>query len=288
MRIPRWSLLAAATVLALPVAGPAFATAAGDEDVTFLSALAASFSSDESCEDEGEPDPDAEEDPEVFAELSDTVEEGVDPCADEHGDDGAGGDGDPDEPADDETDEETLEEEDAPSEDPDNEPAPEDGQLSHGALVSTVARCAPRGPEARELFEQRNHGAFVAAAAQGRELEVLGETFDLSSPEGVEALCDFVAEPPEQEDEEPDTSEETDAEVESQQSAHARPGNAERPANPGQGNGKAADKAGSTAPPGSNGGGNADKQAGNGDSKPAHAGQGKPAHAGKGRGGPDR
>ncbi len=63
---------------------------------------------------------------------------------------------------------------------------------AHGALVSTVAQCAPNGRQARDAGLP-NHGFFVSAAAKGEEVEfdVAGEThtFDLSSQEGADAFC---------------------------------------------------------------------------------------------------
>jgi hypothetical protein len=62
-----------------------------------------------------------------------------------------------------------------------------------GAIVSTVARCSPRGKGMRELFEGfRNHGAFVRAAAHGSTIELESGSYDLSSLEGAAALCAAV------------------------------------------------------------------------------------------------
>ncbi len=55
----------------------------------------------------------------------------------------------------------------------------------HGERVSTVARCAPTGSFA-------DHGAFVRAVAQGETVTVDGTTHDLSTAEGVAALCDWA------------------------------------------------------------------------------------------------
>jgi hypothetical protein len=62
-----------------------------------------------------------------------------------------------------------------------------------GTIVSTVARCAPRGKGVRELFEGfRNHGAFVRAAAHGSTIELESGSYDLSTLEGAAALCAAV------------------------------------------------------------------------------------------------
>lgn len=78
---------------------------------------------------------------------------------------------------------------------------------THGEVVSTVARCAPRGRDVATVFRgMRNHGAFVTAAAHGDTVEVEVPTieevdgvptvtgtqtvsFDLSTVEGAEGLC---------------------------------------------------------------------------------------------------
>jgi hypothetical protein len=67
---------------------------------------------------------------------------------------------------------------------------PEAGHVTHGTIVSTVARCAPRGIALRGLADGlRNHGAYVRAAAHGAELTVGDETYDLGTLEGAVALC---------------------------------------------------------------------------------------------------
>jgi len=58
----------------------------------------------------------------------------------------------------------------------------------HGAVVRTVAHCAPRGHTG--LPEGTTHGSFVRAAAQGMTID----GFDLSTVEGAEALCAALAE----------------------------------------------------------------------------------------------
>lgn len=79
---------------------------------------------------------------------------------------------------------------------------------THGQIVSTVARCAPRGHGMRGLFESvKNHGAFVRTAAQGGSVTLtvpvltgtgtdvtvgpgsLEVTHDLTSVAAAEALC---------------------------------------------------------------------------------------------------
>lgn len=62
----------------------------------------------------------------------------------------------------------------------------------HGRVVSTVAKCAPRGKD--PLFEELgedlgNHGAFVRAAAHGDTLTTPWGAFDLSTQAGADALC---------------------------------------------------------------------------------------------------
>lgn len=94
------------------------------------------------------------------------------------------------------------EEDDAAEEDDDldDDEAGDGGE--HGAIVSTVATCAPRGLVARQTGWP-NHGTIVRAAAQGTALEAevtdpdSGETTpidaDFSSVEGAEAFCAMVA-----------------------------------------------------------------------------------------------
>jgi hypothetical protein len=95
-----------------------------------------------------------------------------------------------DEPVDDgvETDDETGDE------------ADDEAEAGRGAVVSTVAACAPRGREAREAGWP-NHGTFVSAAARGEALtwtvvdEDGEQTFadvDLSTLEGATAFCAVV------------------------------------------------------------------------------------------------
>jgi hypothetical protein len=62
-----------------------------------------------------------------------------------------------------------------------------------GVIVSTVARCAPRGEGMRGLFEGfRNHGAFVRAAAHGSTIELGSGSYDLRTLDGAAALCAAV------------------------------------------------------------------------------------------------
>ncbi len=73
----------------------------------------------------------------------------------------------------------------------------------HGAIVSTVAHCSPRGRTAKD-GGWPNHGTFVSAAANGLPLEVTvtdpttGEpttiSADLSTLAGAEAMCAAIAE----------------------------------------------------------------------------------------------
>jgi hypothetical protein len=81
---------------------------------------------------------------------------------------------------------------------------------SKGEIVSTVARCAPRGRDGELVDGARNHGWWVSTTARGGtvtlavpqvdtsgETPVVGETvdvaFDLSTLEGAEALCAAIA-----------------------------------------------------------------------------------------------
>lgn len=67
----------------------------------------------------------------------------------------------------------------------------------HGAVVSTVAQCAPKGWEARAAGLP-NHGFFVSAAAKGEavEFEADGQAHsaDLSSQGGADAFCALAEE----------------------------------------------------------------------------------------------
>jgi hypothetical protein len=65
---------------------------------------------------------------------------------------------------------------------------------THGALVSQVAKCAPRGAEAKEAGNG-SHGSFVKAAAHGSSATVGEDEFDTSTTEGAQALCDAFAAP---------------------------------------------------------------------------------------------
>jgi hypothetical protein len=88
---------------------------------------------------------------------------------------------------------------------------PEAGAVTHGMIVSTVARCAPRGLALRGLADGlRNHGAYVRAAAHGAELTIGDETYDLATLDGAEALCASFDAPVE---EEPATDEDRGEEV---------------------------------------------------------------------------
>jgi hypothetical protein len=96
--------------------------------------------------------------------------------------------------------------------------APEAGAVTHGTIVSTVARCAPRGLALRGLADGlRNHGAYVRAAAHGDELTIGDETYDLATLDGAEALCaSFDAAVEDEEpasDEEPATDEDPGEEI---------------------------------------------------------------------------
>jgi hypothetical protein len=77
------------------------------------------------------------------------------------------------------------------SEEPDDEA--EDG--AHGQLVSTVAKCAPKGKDPLLAVEgsPSNHGGFVRAAAHGESLVTPWGTFDLSTQAGADSLCAAVA-----------------------------------------------------------------------------------------------
>lgn len=69
-------------------------------------------------------------------------------------------------------------------------------QGEHGKIVSTVAKCAPRGKDPLLTAEgslQDRHGDFTRAAAQGKSLTTAYGTFDLSTQAGADALCAAVA-----------------------------------------------------------------------------------------------
>ncbi|HZG93909.1 MAG TPA: hypothetical protein VEZ46_04290 [Mycobacteriales bacterium] len=63
---------------------------------------------------------------------------------------------------------------------------------SAGRIVSTVARCAPKGKDALLAAAGpglTNHGAFVQVAAAGGTLTTSFGTFDLATPSGADAFC---------------------------------------------------------------------------------------------------
>ena len=226
MRAPRWTITVIAGALVLPVAGPALATAATDEQVSLREALAGAFSVDESddadpCEgtqdDPGHVDrPDDLDAPDGPDDLdapdgADTATEHEEDGPPEDGDAGqrdseepSGRSGDCDEDAEAPADREQNPEPDGrdDADGPDDGPTGRDTDdeqddagtsgVSHGEIVSRVARCAPRGPGVEEDWGLANHGAFVRAAAHGEDLTVRGETYDLSTLDGADALCDAV------------------------------------------------------------------------------------------------
>lgn len=120
--------------------------------------------------------------------------EGEEPAEGEGEGDGEGDD--PVEGADADGDDDDGDEDIEALEDDDDVEALEEGDEvdddGHGAIVSTVAHCAPKGKEAREAGLP-NHGYFVSAAARGEvvEFEAGGEAHsaDLSSQEGADAFC---------------------------------------------------------------------------------------------------
>lgn len=123
-------------------------------------------------------------------------EAGDEPAEEPTGDEGTEEDGEDLDEGDDEEsgegdDVETLEEDD------DVETLEEGDDDGHGAVVSTVAKCAPNGKEARAAGLP-NHGVFVSAAAKGEavEFEVDGEAHsaDLSSQAGADAFCALAEE----------------------------------------------------------------------------------------------
>ncbi|MFA5892047.1 MAG: hypothetical protein WDA27_14025 [Actinomycetota bacterium] len=82
-----------------------------------------------------------------------------------------------------------------PSADP-QEPAQEpEADAVHGAVVSLVAGCAPKGHDPRFAgLVVKNHGGFVSAAARGGTAEVAGSVFDLSTVAGAQAFCSALDE----------------------------------------------------------------------------------------------
>lgn len=74
----------------------------------------------------------------------------------------------------------------------DSEESEEDG--AHGTLVSTVAKCAPKGKDRLLDVEgaPANHGGYVRAAAHGDTLTTPWGAFDLSTQAGADALCAAV------------------------------------------------------------------------------------------------
>lgn len=105
-----------------------------------------------------------------------------------------------------------VEESTPPAEDEEEAGTEGDEAGSHGALVSRVAHCAPRGKDPLfEQLDQDTHGDFVRAAAHGDTISVGGESYDLSTEQGVEDLCDALDEMREQLETEDSTEESTDA-----------------------------------------------------------------------------
>lgn len=100
------------------------------------------------------------------------------------------------EPAEDCDDAETTDETESPSpspspeptETPSEEPA-EEG--NHGQIVSTVAKCAPKGKDPLLDVDgaPANHGGYVKVAAHGDTLTLPWGTYDLSTLSGAEDLC---------------------------------------------------------------------------------------------------
>ena len=72
---------------------------------------------------------------------------------------------------------------------PEAEAADADGE--HGAIVSTVAQCSPKGkdPLLDVAGAPANHGGYVKAAAHGDTLTTPWGGFDLSTQAGADALC---------------------------------------------------------------------------------------------------
>jgi hypothetical protein len=82
-----------------------------------------------------------------------------------------------------------------PSDAPESEaPEPSESADAHGAVVSTVAHCAPKGHDPLLDVDGApgSHGAFVSAAAHGTSLTTPWGTFDLSTQAGADALCAAV------------------------------------------------------------------------------------------------
>lgn len=78
------------------------------------------------------------------------------------------------------------------SESPEAPESPEASEASdHGAIVSTVAHCAPRGKDPLLAVDgaPQHHGGYVSAAAHGDTLTTPWGTFDLSTQAGADALC---------------------------------------------------------------------------------------------------
>jgi hypothetical protein len=74
-------------------------------------------------------------------------------------------------------------------------PTEDADEANHGQIVSTVARCAPKGKDpllATAGAGLRNHGSFVQVAAHGGTLTTTWGTFDLSTMSGAEAFCAAV------------------------------------------------------------------------------------------------
>jgi hypothetical protein len=104
------------------------------------------------------------------------------------------------EDVDDPTDECDDDEADEATESPTTAPTPsesespeddEDSDSEHGSIVSTVAKCAPRGQDPLLDVDgaPSNHGGYVRVAAHGGVLTTPFGTFDLSTQAGADALC---------------------------------------------------------------------------------------------------
>lgn len=133
------------------------------------------------------PDDEGTDPDEDVDEPQDVVED-----PDEGDDDGE----DPDE----ELDEQPEQEPDEVVEEPDELVEDDEAGADHGAIVSTVAACAPRGREARDAGLP-NHGYFVSAAARGESVtwtlvdDTGAETVleaDLTTLDGATAFCAAV------------------------------------------------------------------------------------------------
>lgn len=70
-----------------------------------------------------------------------------------------------------------------------------DDATGHGKVVSTVARCAPRGkdPLLAVAGAPAHHGGYVRVAAHGDSLTTPWGTFDLATQAGADALCRALA-----------------------------------------------------------------------------------------------